>query len=40
MDELYNLKADPLEMKNLIQDAPTVLPGMKQDLDKWNQIIR
>ena len=40
MDELYNLKTDPLEMKNLIQDAPTVLPGMKQDLDKWNQMIR
>ncbi len=40
MDELYNLGKDPLEMKNMIQDAPTVLPGMKKDLDEFNQVIR
>ena len=40
MDELYNITADPGEMKNLIQDAPTILPGMKKDLEKFNEAIR
>jgi N-acetylglucosamine-6-sulfatase len=40
MDELYDLSKDPLEMKNLIHDAPKTLPGMKQDLDKFNQAIK
>ncbi len=39
MDELYDLSKDPLELKNLIHDAPTVLPTLKQDLDKYNQKI-
>jgi arylsulfatase A-like enzyme len=40
MDELYDLQKDSLEMKNLIHDAPTVLPEMKKDLDRFNQQIR
>jgi hypothetical protein len=40
MDELYDLKTDPLEMKNLIFDAASTLAGMKKDLDKFNQQIQ
>ncbi len=40
MDELYNLTKDPGEMKNLIHDAPKILPGLKKDLEKYNQTIR
>jgi len=40
MDELYDLKKDAGEMKNLINDAPGPLAGLKKELDKYNQIIR
>jgi N-acetylglucosamine-6-sulfatase len=40
MDELYDLKADPGEMKNLIFDAASTLSGLKKDLDKFNQQIQ
>jgi hypothetical protein len=40
MDELYNVKSDPYEMKNLIHDAPKVAPGMKKELERYNQIIK
>ncbi len=40
MDELYDLKKDAGEMKNLIHDAPAQLSGLKKDLDKYNQTIR
>ena len=40
MDELYDIGNDPIEMKNLIHDAPSVLPGMKRELDRLNQAIR
>jgi hypothetical protein len=36
MDELYDLKADPFEMKNLITDpeAQSVLQDLKGELDR------
>src|SRR6266478_3585326 len=37
MDELYDVKKDPGEMKNLIHDAPAVLAVLKKDLDQFNQ---
>ena len=40
MDELYNVKTDPGEMKNLIHDAPKIAPAMKKELERYNQIIR
>jgi len=40
MDELYDVKKDPGEMKNLIHDAPAVLAALKKDLDQFNQAIR
>jgi len=40
MDELYDLKSDPGEMKNLIFDAASTLAGLKKDLDKFNQAIQ
>ena len=40
MDELYDLKSDPGEMKNLIFDAASTLSGLKKDLDKFNQAIQ
>ena len=40
MDELYDLKSDPLEMKNLIFDAASTLEGLKKDLDHFNSVIR
>lgn len=40
MDELYDLKSDPLEMKNLIFDAASTLEGMKKDLDNFNRAIQ
>ena len=40
MDELYDLKSDPGEMKNLIFDAAPTLAGLKKDLDKFNQAIQ
>jgi len=40
MDELYNLKTDPYEMKNLIHDAPKVAPAMKKELERFNQTIK
>ena len=40
MDELYDLKKDAGEMKNLIHDAAATLSGLKRDLDKYNQAIR
>ncbi len=40
MDELYDLKADPYEMKNLIHDAPKVAPAMKKELERYNQTIK
>jgi N-acetylglucosamine-6-sulfatase len=36
MDELYDLKKDPGEMKNLIHDAPGPLSGLQKDLDRYN----
>jgi len=35
MDELYDLKADSFEMKNLIHDAPDAVPAMKKELDRF-----
>ena len=40
MDELFDVKKDPGEMKNLIHDAPAVLTALKKDLDQFNQAIR
>ncbi len=40
MDELYDVKKDPGEMKNLIHDAPAVLAALKKDLDQFNEAIR
>ncbi len=40
MDELYDLKSDPGEMKNMIFDAASTLAGLKKDLDKFNQAIQ
>jgi arylsulfatase A-like enzyme len=40
MDELYDLKKDAGEMKNLIHDAPAPLSGLRKDLEKYNQTIR
>ncbi|HTM52226.1 MAG TPA: sulfatase [Bryobacteraceae bacterium] len=40
MDELYDLKKDSGEMKNLIHDAPGPLSSLKKDLDKYNQQIQ
>jgi arylsulfatase A-like enzyme len=40
MDELYNIAADPGEMKNLIHDAPATLPSIMKDLERYNQTIR
>ena len=40
MDELYDLKKDAGEMKNLIHDAAAQLSSLKKDLDKYNQTIR
>ncbi len=40
MDELYDVKKDPGEMKNLIHDAPAVLAALKKDLDQFNQAMR
>ena len=39
-DELYNLTKDPGELKNMIHDAPNILPGMKKDLEKYNQTVK
>ena len=40
MDELYNVKSDPGEMKNLIHDAPKIAPAMRKELERYNEIIR
>jgi len=40
MDELYDVRKDSGEMKNLIHDAPSALAGLKKDLDKYNETIR
>src|SRR5437660_6917975 len=40
MDELYDLKKDAGEMKNLIHDAPAQLSALKKDLGQYNQTIR
>ena len=40
MDELYDVKKDPGEMKNLIHDASAVLAALKKDLDQFNEAIR
>jgi arylsulfatase A-like enzyme len=40
MDELYDLKSDPLEMKNLIFDAASTLEALKKDLDHFNSVIQ
>ena len=40
MDELYDIRKDNGELKNLIHDAPSALAALKKDLDKYNQTIR
>ena len=40
MDELYDLKKDSGEVKNLIHDAPGQLSGLKKELDKYNEIVK
>jgi arylsulfatase A-like enzyme len=42
MDELYDLKADPYELKNLVNDphANTVLAEMKLELEKLLPVTR
>ena len=40
MDELYDLKKDSGEMKNLVHDAPGPLSALKKELDKYNEIVK
>lgn len=39
-DELYDLKKDPYEMQNLINDAPAVLKEKQAQLDQFNRQIK
>jgi N-acetylglucosamine-6-sulfatase len=39
-DELYDLKKDPYEMQNLINDAPQVLKEKQTQLDQYNRQIK
>jgi|SRR5215472_5708381 len=39
-DELYDLKKDPYEMQNLVNDAPQVLKEKQTQLDQFNRQIK
>ncbi len=38
--ELYNLKEDPKELRNLIKEQPEISASLREQLDKWSQTAK